>query len=87
MSTKRSNGYLTLRIRTQIGTWRIGGVEEDDTIEKILSKVCLEHHAELLPGKPISRDANGTEVIKLTDTICGLGFQNGDMIFATINEG
>lgn len=86
MCSKGDNGDLTLRIRTQLGTWRINGVGEENTIEKILSNVCLEHNAELLPGTPVSRDAKRAEIIKLTDTVGDLGLKNGDIIFVTINE-
>lgn len=80
-------GGLILRIRTQVGTWRVGGVGEKDTIGDILSRVCLEHHAEILPDKTISRDLKGTEIVAMTDTVGGIGFKNGDMLFVSINEG
>lgn len=75
-----------MRIRTQVGTWRVGGVGEKDTIGDILSRVCLEHHAEILPDKTISRDLKGTEIVAMTDTVGGIGFKNGDMLFVSINE-
>ena len=88
MSSRRQHEVnLTLRIRTQIGTWRIGNVRGDDTVEEILCRVCSDHHAELLPGKPICRDAGGTEIIAPSDTVGRLGLQNGEMLYATINAG
>lgn len=79
-------GGITLRVRTQIGTWRLSGVQDSDTVADIMSKVCAEHHAELLEDKPVSRDAKGTMPLIFTDTVGSLGLKNGDLIYATVNE-
>ena len=82
-----SDGTIVLRVRTQVGTWRLQGVKATDSIADVIQRICAEHHTELLPDKPISRDARGLLPMEMSDTISSLGLKNGDMIYVTVNEG
>jgi len=74
-----------LRIRTQIGTWRLEDVKPTDTIGHLKARLEDEHRTEFL-DKPISKDPGGKVTLPLTATVASLGLKNGDMIFASVNE-
>ena len=77
---------MLLRIRTQVGTWRVGGISAGDTLEAVKHKVELEHRTVFLPGKPMSRDPAGKDILPFSSTVGSLGLKNGDMIYATVDE-
>lgn len=49
---------ITLRVRTQLGTWRLKDVESKETIGSLRRRIEKEHKTQLLDS-PISLDAAG----------------------------
>lgn len=76
---------IILRVRTQVGTWRLENVSLSDTIAQVKSRLEAEHLTEFL-DKPISKYPGGKDVLPLTSTVGSLGLRNGDMIYASVNE-
>lgn len=76
---------ITLRVRTQIGTWRVGNVSPSDNFKKLRDRLCEEHHATL--GKNcFAMDPAGTSVIPDECRVQDAGLKNGDMIYAIVDE-
>jgi nuclear protein localization family protein 4 len=76
---------LLIRVRTQVGTWRLTDVKPTDTIEELKIRLETEHRTELL-NKPITKDASGSIILPFGSTVASLGLVNGDMIYASVNE-
>ena len=59
---------ITLRVRTQLGVWRLQNVNSNDTIADLRSRIETEHNTELL-SKPIAADPSGKDFnLKLNKT-------------------
>jgi len=76
---------LTLRVRTQVGTWRVNKVSPSDNFKAIRERVCTEHHATL--GKNcFSVDPSGSRIIPDECLVRDTGLKNGDMIYTIADE-
>lgn len=76
---------LILRIRTQLGTWRLKDVNPNDTFAIIRARIEREHTTDLT-GRPITSDIEGNHPFPETMTIAGAGLVNGSMIFVLVDE-
>eukprot|EP01039_Chlorochromonas_danica_P006049 gene6049-6662_t len=77
---------LTLRVRTQIGTWRVNKLSPSDTIESLRVRLRAEHHA-LLGKNCFSLDPAGNHMLDDDLTVHEAGLKNGDMLYAHVEEG
>ena len=80
-----AGGGITLRIRTQLGTWRLAGVHPQDSMEELRRRIESEHRADL-EGRPLTADAAGTNRFRDSDTVGGLKLENGAMLYAMVDE-
>lgn len=76
---------IVLRIRTQLGTWRLNGVDAQDTLASLRKRVETEHSTDL-QGRPFTRDALGQESLSDEATVAQSGLAHGDMIYAMVDE-
>ena len=49
---------MILRVRTQLGTWRLTNVQGNDTMAMLRERLEKEHHSDLM-GRPLMRDPGG----------------------------
>ena len=80
-----SSMSLVLRIRTQVGTWRVGNVMPSDTIATLKRRIESEHRADL-EGRPLTRDPAGSDRFRESDTVGQPGLENGAMLYAMVDE-
>jgi hypothetical protein len=76
---------LLLRVRTQLGTWRIKDVQPSDSISVIRRRIEMEHHTDLR-GRAITSDIEGRNPIADRMTVAQAGLTNGSMIYAMVDE-
>jgi len=76
---------ITLRIRTQIGTWRVNNVQPKDLLSHIRQRVEIEHNTDL-QGKPFSADPSGNKKLSDDRTVQESSLSHGDMIYAIVDE-
>lgn len=76
---------ILLRVRTQLGIWRLKDVDQRDTIGQLRTRIEREHKTDL-QGKPISLDASGETPLDDRVTVGRLGLNNGDMLYGTVDE-
>ena len=75
----------TLRVRTQLGTWRVANVSPGDTIRDVRVRIESEHRVDL-EGRPLTADPAGAEVLAEHASVASLGLQNGAMLYCMVNE-
>lgn len=75
---------MILRIRTQLGTWRIQDIKPEDKIGFICSRIENEHQTTLLSS--LSADILGTQQYDTNLTIQQVGLKHGDMLYASVDE-
>ena len=49
---------MILRVRTQLGTWRLSNIQENDTMATLRDRLEREHKTDLM-GRPLMRDPGG----------------------------
>lgn len=77
---------ITLRIRTQVGMWRLNDVRSSDTFGVLLSRVGAEHHTDI-SGRSFTRDASSSaDAFLSTVTVGQAGLKHGDVIFLMVDE-
>lgn len=76
---------LTLRVRSQIGTWRVNNVSSSDDFQQLKERLQKEHGADFTRPQ-FSKDPSGKELLKDTMLISEAGLKNGDMIYADLDE-
>ena len=76
---------ITLRVRTQLGTWRLADVLGTDTMGKLRERLEREHRTDL-EGRPFSADAAGKAKFDDSQSVEELMFANGTMIYAMVDE-
>lgn len=74
-----------IRVRTQIGTWRLKDVTQSDTFSSIRKRLEEEHSSDL-SGVPFTSDPTGGNVIPDESTVGHASLHNGDMIYAMVDE-
>lgn len=76
---------LVLRVRTQLGTWRLKDVQPTDTFAVLRQRLETEHAADLT-NTPLTSDAGGKNAYSEDLTVGAVGLGNGDMIYAMVDE-
>lgn len=76
---------LTLRIRTQVGTWRLSNVSHDDTFRVVRERLEKEHSV-VFKSNALSMDPGRTVLLSDDLTAREAGLRNGDMLYAEVDE-
>jgi len=77
---------MLIRVRSQIGVWRLGDVKESDTIATLLGRLELEYQI-VLNGRPLTKDCvGGSAVLSPESSIKSLGLQNGSMLYLEVDR-
>lgn len=76
---------MIVRVRTQIGTWRLKDVQEGDTIGVLRDRLEREHATDL-QGRPLTRDAAASEPLADHLTVRAAGLDNGAMLYALVDD-
>ena len=84
MSGSNNNGIL-LRVRTQLGIWRIKDVNYDDTFAYLRQRVETEHNT-FLSGSFMSDMKEGSKIYPDDSKIKQMNLKNGDMVFIKVDE-
>lgn len=80
-----SSTSITLRIRTQLGVWRVHNLNTKDTLLTVRQRVQSEHKTDL-KGLPFTVDIAGKTSLSDDLTISMAGLSHGDMIYAMVDE-
>ena len=75
---------ITLRVRTQIGLWRVNDVSVSATVGELVERLEKEHSTDL-SGRPLSRDPQGKDSLDEDAVIDTLGFANGEMLHLNVD--
>mmetsp|Transcript_27919 Transcript_27919/g.20913 ORF Transcript_27919/g.20913 Transcript_27919/m.20913 type:complete len:261 (-) Transcript_27919:88-870(-) len=77
---------LTLRVRTQVGTYRLNEVSPMDTFEHIKGRLLSEHKANVVGN--ISLEAKSSKSTSVADsmTVQEAGLSNGHMLHAEVSS-
>lgn len=75
---------IVLRVRSQIGTWRLTDVNVSDTFEMLMIRLEQEHKV-VLKGKSFSIDPSGTNYFSNTMTVREAKIPNGHMLYLAID--
>lgn len=78
-------GMIILRVRTQIGTWRVNDLSSSDTFKHIRSKLEDENKVKLT-NIPFTIDPSGKQVYDDDMTIQQAKLINGTMIYMQLDE-
>lgn len=78
-------GGLTVRVRTQIGTWRIKDVSESDTIESLRTRLAKEHNVDM-EGRLLCSDPRATAPVDHHATVGQLKLEDGHMLYTMVDE-
>jgi hypothetical protein len=84
-NTAVGRGGIILRVRTQIGTWRVNDLSSSDTFKHIRSKLEDEHKVKLT-NIPFTIDPSGKQVYDDDMTIQQAKLINGTMIYMQLDE-
>lgn len=78
---------MLLRIRSQLGVWRVE-CEDGWTVRELKEHLAQQKHVpmETIVHTPLSRDGKGQEVFPDHATIGSLGLSHGDMVFLLFDE-
>ena len=76
---------ILLRVRTQLGVWRVQGLQSSDTLGYVRDKVESEHDTSL-KGLPFTKDAGAKVPYDDNMTLAQAKLKHGDMIYATVDE-
>ena len=75
---------LIIRVRTQLGTWRIQNVSPSDTLHKLRQRIETENRTDL-EGRSFTLDPGGSKPLLDNASVSQAGLVNGDMIYAMID--
>jgi nuclear protein localization family protein 4 len=75
---------LVIRVRTQLGTWRIQKVSPSDTLSLLRERLETENKTDL-EGRPFTLDQVGLKPLPDSTSVAQAGLSNGEMIFAMID--
>lgn len=79
---------LTLRVRSQIGTWRVSNVSPSDDFRILRERLRKEHNADFERSRDsFSKDPAGRECFPDDMTVSESGLKNGDMIYTSVDDG
>jgi len=80
-----SSSLIVLRIRTQLGTWRLNDVKLNDNLNTLRKRVESEHRTDL-QGLPFTLDAKGLNALDDSLTVQQVKLNNGDFLYAMVDE-
>lgn len=75
---------LTIRVRTQLGTWRLLNVNPSDTLGDLRLRLETEHRTDL-EGRSFTLEPGGGRPLADDMTINIANLSNGEMIYAMID--
>ena len=75
---------ITIRVRTQLGTWRIQNVNQSDTLGSLRDRLEKEQRTDL-EGRSFTSDPAGLKPLADNDSVSKIGLSNGEMIYAMID--
>jgi nuclear protein localization protein 4 homolog len=76
---------IVIRVRTQLGTWRIADVAAFDKFSDLRKRLEQEHKVEL-NGIPFTADPAGAQHYNDNTTVAEAKLNNGHMIYAMLDE-
>lgn len=76
---------IVIRVRTQMGTWRVANVLPSTTFSSLRNRIEVEHNINL-NDIPFTSTPSGTTVFSDDLTVCDVKLSNGHMIYAMIDE-
>lgn len=76
---------LTLRIRTQVGTWRLTNVSVEDTFRALRERLEKEHNV-AFKSNSLCMDPSRTVLLSDDLTVKDAGLRNGDMLYVEVDE-
>lgn len=75
---------LVIRVRTQLGTWRIQNVHPSDKLSDLRIRLETENKTDL-EGRSFTSDPQGLKTLPDNSTVNQAGLANGEMIYAMID--
>ncbi len=75
---------IVIRIRTQIGTWRLSDVSLSDTVDRLRQRLSAEHKVDM-EDRNFFFDAKCTDPLPCGATVSELRLQNGHMLYTTVD--
>lgn len=76
---------MIIRVRTQLGTWKLRDVGPEDTMAELKARVEREHHTNL-QGRDLTSQPGGSIVIPDHLTVSQAGLSNGDQVYLVVDE-
>lgn len=76
---------MILRVRTQVGIWRIGSISPFDDFGTIRGRLEREHHTDLT-GRFLTKDIEGKMILPDNQTVKQANLAMGEMIYLRIDE-
>ncbi|KAJ1394152.1 hypothetical protein B484DRAFT_274558 [Ochromonadaceae sp. CCMP2298] len=76
---------ILVRVRTQLGTWRVNNIAPSTTFAELRVRVEEEHDVDI-KGVPFTADAGGSQVYDDGVTAAEARLTNGHMIYAMVDE-
>lgn len=78
---------MILRLRSQLGVWRVE-CENGWTVRELKEHLAQQKHVNLdtIAHTPLSRDGKGQQVFPDDATVGSLGLSHGDMVFLLFDE-
>jgi nuclear protein localization protein 4 homolog len=76
---------MIIRVRTQLGTWRLKDVQAEETIARLRDRLEREHNTDL-QGRPLTKDPAGSEPLADHITVKSAQLRNGDMVYAMVDD-
>lgn len=78
---------MLLRVRSNVGTWRVEGVDPaSTTVAQLKARVLAEHHVTPHASQVFSLDPGGQRVMPEGATLEALGLRHGDLVHLRIRE-
>lgn len=75
---------MILRIRTQLGIWRLHDVTPQDTFYVLKERIEREHNTSLIGN--LAKDLSGSSTYEDQLTVQQANLKNGDMLFILVDE-
>ena len=76
---------MIIRVRTQLGTWKVRDVNEEDTIGDLKARVASEHNTNL-QERNFTSQPGGSIVIPDHLTVSQSGLTNGAQVYLLVDE-
>ena len=76
---------MLVRVRSRLGTWRIGDINERSTIDDVKSEIYKCYNIPLT-SQMLSADRQATKLLESNQTLSQLSIQHGDMIYLSVQE-